>query len=154
MIYMQLTAKQPETTWSTGQITAEIMKIPYLFSFCVNSRIIVNDATDDLISSALQSAYSRHCTHPSVFSPLHTLHHRTDTWLKPDSQQKKCMCSRLVGLNQFILMTMQAVAQEIQALSIPGRDSETPEVINSRRGCWRSAWHPTPDSMFLSSVFC
>lgn len=72
----------------------------------------------------------------SFFFPFHTLHHRTDTCLIPDSrQEKQRMCSQLVGLNQSILMTMQATAQEIQALSIPGRDSETPEVINSRRGC-------------------
>ena len=31
-------------------------------------------------------------------------------------------------------MTMQAAAQEMQALSIPGRDTETPEVINSSGG--------------------
>lgn len=84
-----------------------------------------------------------------------TVHHRTDTCLNPNSQQEKQhMCYQLVGLNLFFLMTMQAAAQEMQALSIPGRDSETPEVINSSWGCWRSAWHPAPDSMFLSSVFC
>lgn len=64
------------------------------------------------------------------------------------------MGSQLVGLNQFILMTMQTAAQELQDLSIPGRGSETPEVINSSQGCWRSAWHPKTDSIFLSSVFC
>lgn len=31
-------------------------------------------------------------------------------------------------------MTMRAAAQEMQALSIPGRDSETPKVINSSGG--------------------
>lgn len=43
------------------------------------------------------------------------------------------MCYQLVGLNLFFLMTMQAAAQEMQALSIPGRD-RTPEVINSSGG--------------------
>ena len=61
-----------------------------------------------------------------------TVRHRTDTCLNPDSQQEtQHMCYQLAGLNLFFLMTMQAAAQEMQALSIPGRDSGTPEVINS-----------------------
>ena len=44
---------------------------------------------------------------------------------------KQHMCDQLVGLNPFFLMTMQTAAQEMQALSIPVRDRETPEVINS-----------------------
>lgn len=43
-------------------------------------------------------------------------------------------CCQLVGINLFLLMTMHGAAQEMRALSIPGRDSETPEVINSRGG--------------------
>lgn len=41
---------------------------------------------------------------------------------------------QLVGLHLFFLMTTQAAAQEMQALSIPRRDGEMPEVINSGGG--------------------
>lgn len=45
------------------------------------------------------------------------------------SREKQQMCY-LVGLNLFFMtMTMQAAA-----LSVPGRDSEMPEVINSSGG--------------------
>lgn len=44
------------------------------------------------------------------------------------------MCNTLVQINLFFLMTIQAAAQEMQALSIPERDWETPEVINSSGG--------------------
>ncbi len=91
----------------------------------------------------------------SFFCYFHTIHHRTDICFNPDSQREtQHMCYQLVGLYLFFLMAMQAAAQKMQAMSIPGRDSETPDVINSGWGCWRSAWHPAPDSMFLSSLFC
>lgn len=51
------------------------------------------------------------------------------------NKEKQCPCPRLDALNQFIIMTMQTAARDAREPSIPGRDSEMPEVINSGRGC-------------------
>lgn len=49
---------------------------------------------------------------------------------------------------------MQKAAQEIQASTIPRRDSETPEVINSNGGAEGLHDIQAPDTVFHSSVFC
>lgn len=46
----------------------------------------------------------------------------------------KKKCCQLIGINQFLLMTVHAAARGMRALSVPGRGSETPKVINSRGG--------------------